>query len=200
MFAYAELRAPFAGVITQRAVDKGQFVTGGTEKPLLVVDRTDKLRVVVEVPELDAALVTAGEHGDAVNIKVQSLGGREFIAKVSRTGWALDESNHSLRAEIDIQNSDAALRSGMFASASILLDERTDVLTLPLAAIIREGNAAFCCVVVAGKIERKTLQLGLRSGDDVEIVSGIGPADQVVLLRPSSLQVGQEVSIIVAPK
>ena len=65
MFAYAELRAPFAGVITQRAVDKGQFVTGGTEKPLLVVDRTDKLRVVVEVPELDAALVTAGEHGDA---------------------------------------------------------------------------------------------------------------------------------------
>lgn len=193
ILGYAELRAPFAGVITQRAVEVGQYVTGGTEKPLVVVDRIDKFRVVVDVPELDAAMVTAGEHGDVVNLKVQSLGGREFTAKVSRTGWALDESNHSLRTEIDIPNSDATLRSGMFASASILLEQRDEVLTLPLAAIIREGNAVFCCVVVGGKIERKPLKLGLRSGDDVEVLAGLNAADKVVLARAAGLQVGQEV-------
>ncbi len=196
MLGYTELRAPFDGVITQRGVDKGQYVSGGTEKPLLVVDRIDKLRVVVDVPELDAPLVTAGENGDAVILKVQSLSGREFNSKITRTAWSYDEANHSLRTEIDVANSDAVLRSGMYASASILLDQRDDVLTLPLAAIIREGNAVFCCVVVLGKIERRPLQLGLRSGDDVEIVSGLTPADKVVLARAAGLQVGQEVSVI----
>ncbi len=196
MLGYAELRAPFAGVITQRTADVGQFVTGGTEKPLVVVERTDKVRVVVYVPELDAAMVTPGENGDAVTLKVQSLGGREFTARVSRTAWALDESNHSLRTEIDIVNSDAALRSGMFASASILLDKRDEVLTLPLAAIVRDGSGVYCCVVVGGKIERKPLELGLRSGDDLEIVSGLNATDKVVLARTAGLQVGQEVATL----
>ncbi len=196
MLSYSEMRAPFDGVITQRAVDKGQYVTGGTEKPLLVVDRVDRLRVVVDVPELDAPLVTAGENGDTVILKVQSLNGREFTGRVSRTGWAYDEANHSLRTEIDVVNSEAILRSGMYASASILLDQRESVLTLPLAAIIREGNLISCCIVVGGRIERRSLQLGLRSGDDVEVVSGLNPSDRVVLARAGDLQSGQEVAII----
>ena len=196
MIGYAELRAPFSGVITQRAVDKGQFVGGAAEKPLLVVDRTDKLRVVVDVPELDAPLVTVGENGDVVTLKVQSLGGREFIGKVSRTGWSYDETNHSLRTEIDIANTDGVLRSGMYASASILLEQRGDVLTLPLAAIVREGSDVFCCAVVEGKIERMRLELGLRSGDDIEIISGLQATDNVVLARAAGLRVGQEVSLI----
>ena len=145
-------------------------------------------------------MVTAGDSGDTVNLKVQSLGGREFKAKVSRTSWALDEANHSLRTEIDIPNSDAALRSGMFASASILLEQRDDALTLPLASIIREGNSVYCCVVVAGKIERKPLELGLRSGDDVEVLAGLNAADKVVLARAAALQVGQEVAVLESGK
>ena len=200
MLDYAELRAPFSGVVTQRAVDVGQFVTGGTESPLLVVERSDKVRVVVDVPELEASLVTAGEHGDSVRLKVQSLGGREFTGTVSRTGWALDESNRSLRTETDIQNSDADLRSGMFATATILLDQRSDVITLPLAAIVRDGNTAYCCVVVGGKVERKPLELGLRSGDDVEVTRGVNESDKVVLARAAGLQVGQEVTVIESVK
>ena len=127
---------------------------------------------------------------------MQSLGGREFTSKVSRTGWSYDEANHSLRTEIDITNINGVLRSGMYASASILLEQRGDVLTLPLAAIVREENDIFCCVVVEGKIERKQLELGLRSGDDVEIVSGLSASDKVVLARAVGLRVGQEVSVI----
>lgn len=200
MLGYAELRAPFAGVITQRAVDVGQYVTGGTEQPLVVVERIDKVRAVVDVPELDAAMVSTGEDGDSVSFKVQSLGGREFKGKISRTGWALDESNHSLRTETDLPNSDAALRSGMFATASILLDKRDDVLTLPLAAIVRDGSDVFCCVVVNGKIERKPLELGLRSGDDIEVVRGLNDTDKVVLARAAGLQVGQEVQVVTPTK
>jgi HlyD family secretion protein len=199
MLGYVELRAPFDGVVTQRTVDRGQYVTGGTEKPLLVVDRTDKLRVVVDVPELEAPLVTAGEEGDAVSLKVQALGNREFNATVSRTSWSLDEANHSLRTEIDIPNSDATLRSGMYASASILLEQRNEVLTLPLTAILREDNAVYCYLVVSGKIERRELELGLRSGDEVEVKTGLNPTDNVVLTRAAGLQAGQEV-VVMEPK
>lgn len=199
MLGYVELRAPFDGVITQRTVDRGQYVTGGTEKPLLVVERADKLRVVVDVPELDAPLVTAGEQGDAVILKVQALANREFNAKVSRTSWSLDEANHSLRTEIDIPNSDATLRSGMYASASILLEQRNEVLTLPLTAILRDDSAVYCCLVVSGKIERRVLELGLRSGDEVEVMAGLDATDKVVLTRAAGLQTGQEV-VVIEPK
>ncbi|MDX1926447.1 MAG: efflux RND transporter periplasmic adaptor subunit [Pirellulaceae bacterium] len=200
MLGYADLRAPFKGVITQRAVDVGQFVTSAAEKPLLVVERTYKVRVVIDVPELEAAWVTAGENGDPVNLKVQSLGGREFTGVVSRTGWALDESNHALRTETDILNADAALRSGMFATASILLEQRSAVLTLPLAAIVKDGATSYCCVVVGGKIERKALELGLRSGDEVEVVRGLSENDKVVLTRAAGLLAGQEVNVIESAK
>ena len=88
----------------------------------------------------------------------------------------------------------------MFATATIVLEQRKDVLTLPAAAIIREGADCFCCCVVAGKVDRRRLELGLRSGNDVEVLSGIGTEDLVVLAQAGALKPQQAVEIIVPEK
>jgi len=200
LLAYTEIKAPFDGVVTRRGVDTGHYVHPANDgtKALMTVLRTDKVRVFVDVPEMEAAFVDGGDTPDPAIVRVQSLGGREYQATVTRHSMSLDVSNRSLRTEIDIPNEDGVLRPGMYATASILLEQRDDVLTLPASAIVREGRDTYCCCVVAGKIDRKPVTLGLRAGDDVEIVSGLDADQLVVLARGASLQQGQPVEIITA--
>jgi RND family efflux transporter MFP subunit len=203
MLAYLEIKAPFDGVVSRREVDTGHYVhpaSGGGSKPLLVVTRIDKVRIFVDVPEMEAPLVDSnvdgGASGDAAVVRVQSLRNREFDATVTRKSWSLDTSNRSLRTEIDIDNADGRLRPGMYATATILLDQRENAWALPITAIIRDGQQPYCCCVVSGKIERRSIELGLRCGEEVEVVSGLDGSQTVVLARAESLQQGQQVEVI----
>ena len=195
MLGYAEIVAPFDGVVTQRSIDTGHFVqpASGGAKPLLVVARTEKVRVFLDVPEMDAGMV---DVGDPAILRVQALRNKELKAAVTRTSWSLDVSNRSLRAEVDVPNEKSLLRPGMYATGIIELDRREDVLTLPVAAIVRDGEETRCCCVVSGKIERPRIELGLRSGPEVEVLSGIDEASIVVQARGDSLEVGQPVEVI----
>jgi HlyD family secretion protein len=203
MLAYSEIKAPFNGVVTQRNVDTGHYVhptTGGINAPLLVVAQTEQVRVFVDVPEMEAPLVDAGDKPDPAVIHVQSLGEKGIDGKVTRTSWSLDRSNRSLRTEIDLPNKDGKLRPGMYAKVDILLDQRENVLTLPMTAIVREGGETFCCRIESGKIDRKKIELGLRSGADVEVRSGLDADQLVVLARADSLVQGQSVEVIGSPQ
>ena len=192
MLAYADIKAPYDGVITARRVDPGHYVqpAGGSGQPLLVVARTDIVRIFAAVPEVEAPLV---DLGDAVTIEAQSLGGAPVTGKVARTPWALDRSNRALETIIDIDNKDGRLRPGMYATAKLSLAERKDALTLPPAAVLREGREAFCFLAQEGKAKKHPIQLGLRVGDDFEVVSGLTGDETVILNKASALKDGQPI-------
>jgi HlyD family secretion protein len=199
MLAYAEIKAPFDGVVTQRNVDTGHYVhptTGGTADPLLVVAQTQHVRVFVDVPEMEAPSVDAGDKPKTAVVRVQSLGEKGIDGKITRTSWSLDKSNRSLRVEIDLPNGDGKLRPGMYAKVDILLAQRDNVLTLPATAIVRESGATYCCLVNSGKIDRRKVEVGLRSGADVEVRSGLDADQMVVLARADSLVQGQPVEVM----
>lgn len=203
MLAYTEIRAPFDGVVTKRGVVKGHYVhpaDSSNSHPLLIVASTDKVRVFVDIPEMEAPLLDAGyddqSAGDKAVVRAQSLVDQVFEARVTRSSWSLDKQNRSLTAEIDMVNINGELLPGSFATVSILLEQRDDVLTLPIAAVVRDGEKTFCCVVVAGQIEQRPIKLGLRVKDEVEIISGLEGTEAVVLTRAASLQPGQRVEII----
>jgi len=192
MRSYLTLAAPFDGVVTLRRVDPGHFVqpASAATEPLLVVARTDKMRITAPVPELEAAAVNIG---DDATIEVQSLKWAEFTGKVSRTSLALNEGSRALDVIIDLENTDGRLRPGMYATARLTLDERKDALTLPSAAIVRQGKEAFCYRLADGKAVKTPVQLGIRVGDDFEIASGLTDDDQVILNKATSLKDGQPV-------
>jgi RND family efflux transporter MFP subunit len=197
MLAYTEIKAPYNGVVTQRNVDTGHFVqAAGGAKPLLTVVRNDRVRIFVDVPETEAGYVNSGERGDLASVRVPALAGREYAAPVTRTSWALDAANRSLRSEIDMANTDGTLRPGMYATATILLEERPGALTLPATAILRDGPNTYCCVVESGKIARTPVRVGLRAGDDVEVLSGLDESQTVVLARGEGLKEGQAVEVL----
>lgn len=196
MAGYAEIKAPFSGTITKRNVDAGHFVqpaAGDATKPLLVVAKCDKVRVVVDVPEQFAGYVDIGDEG---TLAMQAAGVGNVTGGVSRTGWSLSPDSRSLRVEIDIANSGANLRPGVYAACTLQLDHRDDVLVLPVAAVVRDADTITCRVVKDGVVESRAIDLGLRSGLEVEIIGGVDASDDVVLARAETLQKGQKVQIL----
>jgi RND family efflux transporter MFP subunit len=195
MYDYTEIRAPYDGVVTRRFVDTGHYVQPATpnSQPLLTVCHADTVRVFVDVPEMETALVS---RGDKALIELQSLAGAEVEGEVTRTGWDLDPANRSLTVEIDVPNKEGRLRPGMYATARILLDEHADVLVLPVTAVVRRGKQAHCCQVVDGKIRHVPIEPGLRSGDELEIASGLTGDETIVLQRADALADGQQVEIL----
>jgi RND family efflux transporter MFP subunit len=196
MLAYGEIKAPFAGVVTQRHVDPRHFVQPSHTKPLVVVANSKKLRIVADIPELEAPLA---DKGDAATIQAQALGPEEFPATLARTSWALDPANRSLRVEVDLDG-DGRLRPGMYATLKVLLAERKDVPTVPFAAVVWQGRETFCCRVEAGKVRRVPIKLGLRVGDRVEVATGLTAGQEIVLARADALTDGQAVEPVRAEK
>jgi len=98
-----------------------------------------------------------------------------------------------LRTELDFPNPDNLLRPGMYVTAHILLQERPDVLVLPLAAIVRDDKQTFCWVAKEGKAVRTPITLGLQVGNEVEVVSGLKGDEVVVQSLAAALQEGRPV-------
>lgn len=190
--SYLTIKAPFDGVVTHCNVDPGHFVqpAGASGTTLLVVARSDKMRVFTAIPEMEAAYV---DVGDGVTIEVQSLQGAQFQGQITRTSFALDPASRSLETIIDLDNADGRLRPGMYAMARLTLQEQKDALTLPAAAVVRQGREAFCYRLVGGQAKKAPLKLGIKVGDDFEVAGGLSDDDLVILNKASSLKDGQAV-------
>jgi RND family efflux transporter MFP subunit len=178
--------APFDGVVTQRSHQDGQYIRAGegNRAPLLTIQRTDRMRVIVKVAENDVPLVEAGAP---VDLQVPALPKARFSGiKVSRLGFAVDPSTGSMRVEIDVPNRNQQLRPGMFGRATLHLQQgAANTLRLPRSCLIAQpGGKRAVYVVVDGKAHLTMVRVGPGSigpgGKEVEIVSGLKVSDRVV--------------------
>ena len=157
---YATVTAPFAGVVAQRNVDRGQYVTppasGAAQTPLFVVVRTDPVRVFADVPETEAALVAEGMQA---TVRVQAQEDREISAQVTRSSWALDQYTRTLRVQIDLANADGRLRPGMFATARLEL-ERPGAWVVPAGSVTTSDEQPYVVRFEDGKGVKTPVKLG----------------------------------------
>jgi RND family efflux transporter MFP subunit len=197
---FAQLKAPFDGVVTERHVDPGDLVrntqTGGkqNEQPLFVVTRMDSVRVRVPVPERDAPLV---DVGDEAQITLQALGSQIFTGPVARIAGILDEHTRSMLVEIDLPNSDGKLLCGMFGQATIALEPVREKIVLPVAAVRYDhsGKSYVYVVNATDQIDVVDVQIGWDTGQLVEIVSGLTGDERIVGPMLGRLKAGQKVRV-----
>jgi HlyD family secretion protein len=194
---YTIIVAPYHGVITRRHVDVGDLTEPGNHgDPLFIVARDDIVRITVSVPEIYATEV---EPGDRALIRLQAVPGRNFQAKVTRTSWMLDAKNRTLRTEIDVPNPKGVLRPGLYAYATIVVEEHANVLTVPTTALIRQDPDILCVTVKGGQAMRKPITVGLDDGIRAEILSGLSADEFVVKAYASTLVDGQHLEILPLP-
>jgi HlyD family secretion protein len=193
---YLTIEAPFDGIVAQRNADIGFFAEAGggrQAEPLFVVVRGDRVRVYVDLPEMDAPLV---DQGDRAVVRTQSLPGREFVGAVTRSAWSLDAATRTLHTEVDIPNPDEKLRPGMYALVTIDLAVHEDAMLVPLAAVVEQDGGVWCYVVVEGKAVRKAVTPGLKNATEIEIVSGLNGDESVISAKAASLKDGQALEIV----
>ncbi len=193
--SYAQVVAPFDGVITHRNFHPSAFIrsaSDGVQLPLLTIARVDLMRVVVRVPDRDVVLV---DPGDPVVLTIDGLEGRTFRGTVSRIGSSEDSTTRTMRAEIDLPNPDGQLREGMYGRATISLEAVSQRLTVPVACVLdRTGKGRGVVQVVRdGKAYRVKVELGADNGTLVEVASGLTPDDVVVLRSSVPLEEGMAV-------
>ncbi|MCA9135598.1 MAG: efflux RND transporter periplasmic adaptor subunit [Planctomycetales bacterium] len=199
MINYATLRAPIAGVVTQRNVEPGDLVgqsDGPSSEPLFVISQVDKLRVHIPVPESDASRVNVG---DEVTLTFPSFSGQEPMkASVTRRSGSLDPSTRTMIVEVELANDDGKLLPGMFGQASISLSAKIAANLLPSRAIrFREDGQAY--VYVVGQDETVTvasIETGWDDGSSIEVRSGLLPGQRVVDAHLKRFSDGQKVAVL----
>jgi RND family efflux transporter MFP subunit len=171
---YAKITAPCGGIVTRRNIHTGHFVqpanvgnVGKAPEALLVIARTDRMRVVLTVTERDAFLIKEG--AEAI-VRLPALKDREIACKIDRTSWMLDGKTHQLRVEIFLDNPKDELQPGMSANVSIL-EQVSDTMTLPADAILTDGTVKYCFLVENGKATRRNVKVGVANKGRIEVLA-----------------------------
>ncbi|MCE9561820.1 MAG: efflux RND transporter periplasmic adaptor subunit [Planctomycetes bacterium] len=154
LLAYTEIKAPFDGIVTRRAVNTRDLVSATEKIALFSVARIDPVRVVVQVPEADAGLVAVGQ---TVRLTLQT-GQSEESGKVIRTSWSLEPGSRTLRTEIDLPNAKELIRPGMYAYAK-LTAELPAAWSVPVTAIGKVNDEPVMYLVEGGKAVRVRVEL-----------------------------------------
>jgi RND family efflux transporter MFP subunit len=196
LFDYTKITAPFAGVVTQRFANFGTLVQAGTNSsvqamPLVRLSEDDKFRLVIPVPE---SFVHFIHINDPVNVVVPSMNNRTFPGTVTRFSVDVAEDTRTMHTEVDVPNSQRVLLPGLYADATITLERKRNVLSVPLQALDQTPNGATVSVVdTSNKIQTRNVVLGIQTATDAEIVSGLEEGESVVVSDRSSLKAGETV-------
>jgi len=192
---YSKITAPFAGVVTQRYANLGTLMQAGTSSstqviPLVRLSQDDLFRLVIPVPETYVKYIHIGEP---VSVNVASLN-RSFPGKVTRFSVDVKEDTRTMHTEVDVPNPGRVLVPGMYAEATLVLEEKANAVAVPLQAIDRNGEATSVDVVTPeNKIETRTVRLGMETSTDAEAVNGLSDGEMVVVGDRSGLKPGQTV-------
>jgi RND family efflux transporter MFP subunit len=199
---YANVYAPFDGIITQRGVDLGDFVHnssgGALNRPLMTVTALDRVKVVLAVPAHDAIFVEVG--AEAV-VKIDALHGWRVQSRVARVDHLLDRQTMSMRVEIDLDNRDHRLLPGMYANVALTLQKLPDAWAIPATAIYsRRGENYILVVDDQGRVRRHRVRVRYDDGKEVEVVRLDGDREtpltgreQLVVSNKGELADGQPV-------
>ncbi len=193
--AYATVRAPFAGVVTQRTTDIGDLVGPGatTQQPMFTVADTSRIRLYVGVPQAYAAAMKAGLDA---TLTVPDHPGETFAARVVGTSDAINPVNGALQVQLLADNKAHALRAGGYAQVSFKVPAQAGAVAIPASALLfRSSGTEVATVGPDNKVRMVPIQIGRDLGKTVEVVSGLTPGARIVDNPPDSIAQGQAVRV-----
>ena len=197
LLGFALIRAPFAGVISRRSVDVGAFVpaaTGGGAGPAALFVLTDfaTVRVQAALPESEAGLAVPGQP---VSVLAEAAGAKPYATQLTRLSSVLENPSKTMLIESVLPNPDGALKPGMYANVRLGIETHRGVRLLPLTAVIMEKAVATAYVHEAGKARRRVLKAGFNDGTNLEILDGLKPDEDVLVVGTATLTDGQAVTL-----
>ena len=193
------IRAPFSGILGIRQVNKGQYLAGGD--PLVALQSLNPIYVNFGVPQQAIGQVRVGR---SVRIATESLGNLAFDGRVTAIDSVVDTTTRNMQVQATLANSDGKLRPGMFVQTEMVLGANQPVIALPASAISYApyGDSVFIVSDMKDDkghayrgVRQQIVRLGPARGDQVAVLSGVTPGDEVVTSGVFRLRNGAAVQI-----
>lgn len=192
---YLQVRAPFDGIVTERNVHPGSLVgpatsSSGAAMPMLRVEKTTRLRLVVPVPEKYATGINVGSK---VEFSVPAFPSQAFAGTIARVAHSVDVKTRTMPVELDVNNSDGRLSSGMFPEVLWPVRRTEPTLFVPTSAVARTTEATFVIRIRGGNTEWVNVQTGELDGKSIEVFGGLHEGDEVAVRGTDELRAGTHV-------
>jgi RND family efflux transporter MFP subunit len=177
--------APLDGVVQEKKASDGEYLAAGA--PVANIVRIDPLRLRVDVPERESHTVRMGQ-----SVRVTMEGDEQpYLGYIKRLSPTISEQNRVLSVEADVRNN-GRLRPGAFVKAEIVTNQTNTAITIPANALVTFAGIDKVIIVENGKAAEKSVTVGRRGDNWIEIKSGVNVGDLVVI-DPGNLQSGQAV-------
>jgi RND family efflux transporter MFP subunit len=186
-FADSTLLSPGEGVIQEKRVTPGQFVSAGDD--VLTMVRVHPLRLKLAVPERDAADVRPGQK---VEVRVEG-DSRIYEGRIARVSPAITTDNRTLMVEAEVGNEHGLLRPGSFARTEIVTAANDPVVLIPDSSVITFAGLTKVMSVQNNETVEKTVKVGRTSRGAVEVVEGIQEGETIVV-KPGTLTSGEKIT------
>jgi membrane fusion protein, multidrug efflux system len=177
------IRAPFSGVLGIRRVNLGQYLSGGDE--LVTLQSLNPIYVNFGVPQQAMAEVRAGRR---VRVTGDDLGGGS-VGSITAIDSVVDQSTRNVQAQATFANPQARLRPGMFVQTEVAVGASSAVVSLPASAIkyAPYGDSVFVVAELKDPngrtyrgVRQQFVKLGASRGDQIAVLSGIKPGEEIV--------------------
>jgi len=193
------IRAPFSGILGIRKVNLGQYLAAGN--PVVQLESLNPIYVDFGVPQQQAGQVKVGQ---SLRVAAQDLAGRSFTGRVNAIDSVVDEATRNVQIQATTSNPDGKLRSGMFVQVELAFGASRPVIPLPASAISYAPYGDSVFVITDLKDPKGQTYKGVRQqfvkidgsrGDQVAVVSGLNPGDEVVTSGTFKLRNGAAVQV-----
>ncbi len=195
MHQYAQIQAPFDGVITKRWFDQGAFIQSAdgnsAAKPIVQVVRIDKIRVSIKV---STSQISSMNKGDAVIIhNIDGLENQKFSGNISRMSAGVDESSRMMEIEVDLDNAHRRLMPGLFGYAIINVCQLDSAIVVPSSAITGDDGGQIL-IASGNNAKVKPVEVAFNDGVVAAITAGLADNERVVR-NAAGIQDGQSITI-----
>lgn len=196
---FLTVRAPFAGTVVARAVERGDRISASDSQPsapLFRIARIDELRVELDVPQTDALKIRIGNGAKVV---FSELPGEVFNAKVVRRAGVIDQASSTMRAELAMANPEERIPAGLTGIVTLDVARDRVPVTVPTNTLVtRDGRQKVAVVEGEDEVVFRPVTVGRDFGERIEIVSGLEPSDRVILAPNALLREGDKVAVTMA--
>lgn len=193
--SFEKVYAPFDGVITARNTDIGALIDAGSaaqSRELFHLAAISTLRVFVPVPEVYS---NAARPGAMATLTLDEYPGRIFHGTLARNSSSIDTSSRTLLVEVDVANPEGLLLPGAYVSVHLKLPATIRSVTIPANTLLFRREGLRVGVVRDGRANLVPVAIGRDYGATVEIVSGLRPADSIIVDPSDSLENGAAVRL-----
>jgi len=189
-FQSAKITSPISGTVAMLFLDKGAMIA--PQIPIAMIANMDRVKVEIQIVEKELPKIRKGQFA---RVKVDAYPDKTFTGRLTELSPAVNPLSKTAKSEIIINNPGHLLKPGMLARVELIVDEHKGVLVVPNKAVLKQEGKEIVFVDAGDTAKLKEVKTGFKDENKIEIISGLGPGEPVIVLGNYGLRDGAKIRV-----